>query len=77
MMANRTSLNDTEAEQDDGERERKMREVQAMLREMRYRSCVGQKRLADEEKTAAQECKVLFFFNDICVLLNSIYHFSK
>uniref|UniRef100_A0AAQ4S3F6 Laminin subunit alpha-5 n=1 Tax=Gasterosteus aculeatus aculeatus TaxID=481459 RepID=A0AAQ4S3F6_GASAC len=55
MMANRTSLNDTEAEQDDGERERKMREVQAMLREMRYRSCVGQKRLADEEKTAAQE----------------------
>ncbi|KAM8862639.1 laminin subunit alpha-5 isoform 2-T2 [Spinachia spinachia] len=54
-MANRTSLNDTEAEQDDGEREKKMRAIQAMLREMRFRSCVGQKKLADEEKTAAQK----------------------
>ncbi len=56
-MANRSSLNDTEADQDDGERERKMREVQAMLREMRYRSCVGQKKLADKEKTEAGKCK--------------------
>uniref|UniRef100_A0A8D3CPA0 Laminin subunit alpha-5 n=1 Tax=Scophthalmus maximus TaxID=52904 RepID=A0A8D3CPA0_SCOMX len=37
------------------ERERKMREVQAMLREMRYRSCVGQKKLADKEKTEAEK----------------------
>ncbi|XP_037333672.2 laminin subunit alpha-5 isoform X2 [Pungitius pungitius] len=55
MMANRTSLNDTEAEYDNGDREKKMRDVQAMLREMRYRSCVGQKKLADKEKTAAQK----------------------
>lgn len=59
QMANRSSLNDTEAEQDDGERERKMREVQAMLREMRYRSCVGQKKVADREKTEAEKCKFI------------------
>ncbi|XP_045913044.1 laminin subunit alpha-5 isoform X2 [Micropterus dolomieu] len=55
LLANRSSLNNTEAEQDDEERERKMREVQAMLREMRYRSCVGQKKLADREKTEAEK----------------------
>lgn len=58
-MANRSSLNDTEADQDVGERERKMREVQAMLREMRYRSCVGQKKLADKEKAEAEKCKFI------------------
>lgn len=36
-----------------------MREVQAMLREMRYRSCVGQKKLADKEKTEAEKCKFI------------------
>ncbi|XP_069382509.1 laminin subunit alpha-5 isoform X2 [Paralichthys olivaceus] len=55
QMSNRSSTNDTEAEQDDEERERKMREVQAMLREMRFRSCVGQKRMADREKTEAEK----------------------
>ncbi|KAA8582349.1 hypothetical protein FQN60_009089 [Etheostoma spectabile] len=40
---------------DDGDRERKMREVQAMLREMRYRSCVGQKKVADREKSEAHK----------------------
>ncbi|KAM7405319.1 hypothetical protein PAMP_012591 [Pampus punctatissimus] len=55
LMANRSSPNDTETSQDNGERERKMREVQAMLREMRYRSCVGQKKLADKEKTEAEK----------------------
>ncbi|XP_059188801.1 laminin subunit alpha-5 isoform X2 [Centropristis striata] len=55
MMANRSSLNDTEVEQDDEERERKIRQVQAMLREMRIRSCTGQKKVADREKTEAQK----------------------
>ncbi|XP_036961278.1 laminin subunit alpha-5 isoform X1 [Acanthopagrus latus] len=55
LMANRSSLNKTEAEQDDDERERKMREVEAMLREMRYRSCVGQKKVANKEKTEAEK----------------------
>lgn len=59
LAANRSSLNDTEAEQDVEERERKMREVQAMMREMRFRSCVGQKKLADKEKTAAEKCKFI------------------
>uniref|UniRef100_A0A8C2ZML6 Laminin subunit alpha-5 n=1 Tax=Cyclopterus lumpus TaxID=8103 RepID=A0A8C2ZML6_CYCLU len=43
------------SEQDDGDRERKMREVQAMLREMRYRSVAGQRKLSDKEKMAAQK----------------------
>ncbi|XP_073325739.1 laminin subunit alpha-5 [Pagrus major] len=55
LMANRSSLNDTDAVQDDDERERKIREVQAMLREMRYRSCVGQKKVANKEKTEAEK----------------------
>uniref|UniRef100_A0A7N8X6G1 Laminin subunit alpha-5 n=1 Tax=Mastacembelus armatus TaxID=205130 RepID=A0A7N8X6G1_9TELE len=45
QMANRSSLNNTETEQDSEDRERKMREVQAMLREMKFRSCMGQKKL--------------------------------
>nr|XP_020511496.2 laminin subunit alpha-5-like [Labrus bergylta] len=53
LLANRSSLNGTEAELEDEERERKMREVQAMLREMRYRSCVGQKKVAERERTEA------------------------
>ncbi|XP_034550802.1 laminin subunit alpha-5 [Notolabrus celidotus] len=53
MMANRSSSNNTEADLEDEERERKMREVEAMLREMRYRSCVGQKKVAEKERTEA------------------------
>ncbi|XP_049919958.1 laminin subunit alpha-5 isoform X1 [Epinephelus moara] len=55
LMANRSLQNDTEAVQDDEERERMMREVQAMLREMRLRSWVGQKKIADREKTEAKK----------------------
>lgn len=55
LMANRSLQNDTEVEQDEEERERMMREVQAMLREMRFRSCVGQKKVADKEKTQAEK----------------------
>lgn len=63
LMANRSSLNETEAEQDDGERERKMREVEAMLREMRYRSCVGQKKVANKEKTEAEKREFIHSVN--------------
>ncbi|KAE8292646.1 Laminin subunit alpha-5 [Larimichthys crocea] len=55
QMANRSSHNNTEAEPDHESREKKLREVQAMLREMRYRSCVGQKKVADKEKTEAEK----------------------
>lgn len=54
-MANRSLLNETEADQDENEREKKMREVEAMMREMRYRSCVGQKKLADKEKAESEK----------------------
>ncbi|XP_041655744.1 laminin subunit alpha-5 isoform X2 [Cheilinus undulatus] len=53
MLVNRSSLNNTEVELEDEERERKIREVEAMLREMRYRSCVGQKKVAEKERTEA------------------------
>ncbi|XP_015258525.1 PREDICTED: laminin subunit alpha-5, partial [Cyprinodon variegatus] len=53
-MANQ-SLNETDGEQDGEEQQRKIEEVQAMLREMRYRSCVGQKKMADKEKSEAEK----------------------
>lgn len=56
LMANRSLQNDTESDQDTEERERMLREVQAMLREMRDRSCVGQTKLAEKEKEAAKKC---------------------
>lgn len=58
-MANQ-SLNETDGEQDGEEQQRKIEEVQAMLREMRYRSCVGQKKMADKEKSEAEKCKFVF-----------------
>lgn len=54
-MANQSLLNDTEADQDVGERETKMREVENMLREMRHRSSAVQKKVADREKTEAEK----------------------
>lgn len=56
-MANKSLMNDTDVDQDDDERENKFREVQTMLREMRYRSCVGQMKMAEKEKTEAEKCK--------------------
>lgn len=50
-------MNDTEVEQDLGEREEKMREVEAMLREMRNRSSAGQRGVAEREKAEAEKCK--------------------
>ncbi|XP_029011451.1 laminin subunit alpha-5 isoform X2 [Betta splendens] len=55
LMANRSSQNDTEDEEDSDKRESMMRQAQAMLREMRYRSCAGQKKLADKEKMEAEK----------------------
>ncbi|XP_043984093.1 laminin subunit alpha-5 isoform X1 [Gambusia affinis] len=49
------SRNETEGDQDVEGQEAKIREVQAMLREMRYRSCVGQKKLADKEKNETEK----------------------
>lgn len=66
LMANRSSLNETDAVQDDDERERKMREVEAMLREMRYRSCVGQKKVANKEKTEAEKREFIRSVNRNC-----------
>lgn len=57
LMANKSSQNSTKDQQDGDEREGMMREAQAMLREMRYRSCTGQKKLADKEKNEAEKCK--------------------
>lgn len=57
LMANRSTHNDTEDEEDNDKRESMMREAQAMLRGMRYRSCAGQKKLADKEKVEAETCK--------------------
>ncbi|KAG7283455.1 hypothetical protein CRUP_035248, partial [Coryphaenoides rupestris] len=53
MMSMNRSANGTETEEDEGERVSKMRQVEAMLREMRFRSCVGQKKMADRERTEA------------------------
>uniref|UniRef100_A0A096M5Y4 Uncharacterized protein n=1 Tax=Poecilia formosa TaxID=48698 RepID=A0A096M5Y4_POEFO len=49
------SRNETEGDQDVEGQEAKIREVQAILREMRYRSCVGQKKLADKEKNETEK----------------------
>ncbi|XP_061781861.1 laminin subunit alpha-5 isoform X2 [Nerophis lumbriciformis] len=49
------SLNNTEAEQDEGERERKMGQVAAMLDQMRNRTFAGQKATAGREKTEAEK----------------------
>lgn len=59
LLANQ-SLNETETGQDDEEREMKMREVQAIMREMRLRNLTGQKYLADREKMEADKCKFYF-----------------
>ncbi|CAL8253378.1 unnamed protein product [Arctogadus glacialis] len=55
MTSLNRSANGTDSKEDDGERARKMREVEAMLREMRFRSCVGQKKMADRERTEANK----------------------
>ncbi|KAM9343060.1 laminin subunit alpha-5 isoform 2-T2 [Pholidichthys leucotaenia] len=60
LMLNRSSLNTTNNDNDGGdtdaeEREVKLREVQAMLREMRFRSCMGQRRIAERERNETQK----------------------
>lgn len=56
LMANRSDQNDTEVEQDFEERERKMREVELMLKELRSRNFTGHKKVADKEQTEAEKC---------------------
>ncbi|XP_035998362.1 laminin subunit alpha-5 [Fundulus heteroclitus] len=53
-MANQ-SLNNTGVDQNEEEQQKKLREAKAMLREMKYRSCVGQQKLADKEKREAEK----------------------
>ncbi|XP_075883000.1 laminin subunit alpha-5 isoform X3 [Nelusetta ayraudi] len=55
LTANQTTLNDTQVEHDLGDREEKMREVEAMLREMRHRSSATQKGVAEREKAEAEK----------------------
>ncbi|XP_037539701.1 laminin subunit alpha-5 [Nematolebias whitei] len=55
LLLTNQSLNETETEQDEEERETKMRDVQAMIREMRLECCVRQKQLADKEKSEAEK----------------------
>lgn len=52
-MANQSKLNATEVDPDDRDRERKMKEVEAMLMEMRNRSSLFQRKVADREKKEA------------------------
>lgn len=56
-MANHTTLNNTEVDQDLSEREEKMREVEAMLREMRQRNSSTQRGGAEREKAEADKRK--------------------
>ncbi|XP_029690196.1 laminin subunit alpha-5 isoform X2 [Takifugu rubripes] len=55
LMANQSRLNGTEVDPDDGERERTLEEVEAMLMEMRNRSCSTQRKMADREKKEAEK----------------------
>lgn len=57
-MANQSRLNGTEVDPDDGERERKLEAVEAMLKEMRNRSSSTQRKIADREKKEAEKRNV-------------------
>lgn len=57
-MANQSRLNGTEVDPDDGERERKLEEVESMLMEMRNRSSSTQRKIADREKKEAEKRNV-------------------
>lgn len=61
-MANHTKQNVTEVAPDDEERERKMKEVEAMLTEMRNRRTSSQRKMADREKKEADKCNLDPFF---------------
>lgn len=61
-MANQSKLNVTEVDPDDGERERKIKEVEAMLMEMRNRSCSSQRKMADMEKKEAYKRNLDSYF---------------
>ncbi|XP_064877179.1 laminin subunit alpha-5-like [Oncorhynchus nerka] len=55
LQVKRTVLNETEVEQEEEDLSKKIQQVEAMLREMRFRSCVGQKKIADRELSEAEK----------------------
>uniref|UniRef100_A0A8K9UV88 Laminin subunit alpha-5 n=1 Tax=Oncorhynchus mykiss TaxID=8022 RepID=A0A8K9UV88_ONCMY len=55
LQVKRTVLNETEVEQEEEDLSEKIQQVEAMLREMRFRSCVGQKKIADRELSEAEK----------------------
>uniref|UniRef100_A0A4W5RDF6 Laminin alpha domain-containing protein n=1 Tax=Hucho hucho TaxID=62062 RepID=A0A4W5RDF6_9TELE len=55
LQANGTGLNETEVEQEEEDLSEKIQQVEAMLREMRFRSCVGKKKIADRELSEAEK----------------------
>lgn len=55
-MANQSRLNGTEGDPVDSERDGKMREVEAMLMEMKNRNFSAQNKMADTEKIEAEKC---------------------
>ncbi|XP_034151886.1 laminin subunit alpha-5 isoform X3 [Esox lucius] len=65
QQVNRTGNNKTEVDQVFEPLSEKIRQVEAMLREMRFRSCVGQKKIADRELSEAE--KLLAKVNNLLV----------
>ncbi|KAL1020660.1 hypothetical protein UPYG_G00002990 [Umbra pygmaea] len=62
LQANRMGLNETDVDLESELLSEKFQQVEAMLREMRFRSCVGQKKIADRELSEAE--KLLAKVND-------------
>lgn len=58
LLANQSKLNVTTVDPDDDGREKKMKEVEAMLMEMRNRSCSSQRKMADREKKEGEKRNV-------------------
>lgn len=79
-MANQSRLNGTEVDPDDGERERKLQEVEAMLMEMRNRSSSTQRKMADREKKEAEKRNVdshIVLISDLRMVLGWFMTFSS
>ncbi|KAM6977721.1 laminin subunit alpha-5 [Aplochiton taeniatus] len=55
LSSNHSLDNEMEQEHNEEEKKRKRKEVEAMLRDMRFRSCVGQKTFADRELSEAEK----------------------
>ncbi|XP_055747285.1 laminin subunit alpha-5-like [Salvelinus fontinalis] len=55
LQAKRTGLKETKVEPEEEDLSEKIQQVEAMLREMRFKSCVGQKKIADRELSEAEK----------------------